>query len=333
MTDAATGGLSLTGLTKRFGDFVAVNDIDLEIQRGEFLTLLGPSGSGKTTLLMMIAGFLDTSAGDILLDGASIRDVPAEKRNFGMVFQGYALFPHMTARQNISYPLEVRKRSKAEITARVDEMLDLVQLTEFGHRKPGQLSGGQQQRVALARALCFSPPVLLLDEPLGALDKKLRVEVQDQLKDIHRRVGTTFIYVTHDQEEALSMSDRIVIMQEGQIEQVGTPSELYECPRTRFAAGFLGKSNFLTRDDGTYALRPGKIDIAPTGLGGGSVQLTGTIRDITYFGSVRKFKVAVEGREDLEIDADSWRAAHMLEPGQQVDLSWTDGAAVKLQDL
>lgn len=333
MTDAATGGLSLTGLTKRFGDFVAVNDIDLEIQRGEFLTLLGPSGSGKTTLLMMIAGFLDTSAGDILLDGASIRDVPAEKRNFGMVFQGYALFPHMTARQNISYPLEVRKRSKAEITARVDEMLDLVQLTEFGHRKPGQLSGGQQQRVALARALCFSPPVLLLDEPLGALDKKLRVEVQDQLKDIHRRVGTTFIYVTHDQEEALSMSDRIVIMQEGQIEQVGTPSELYECPRTRFAAGFLGKSNFLTRDDGTYALRPEKIDIAPTGLGGGSVQLTGTIRDITYFGSVRKFKVAVEGREDLEIDADSWRAAHMLEPGQQVDLSWTDGAAVKLQDL
>ena len=332
MTPAATGGLSLTGLTKRFGDFVAVDDIDLEIQRGEFLTLLGPSGSGKTTLLMMIAGFLDTSAGDILLDGTSIRGVPAEKRNFGMVFQGYALFPHMTARQNISYPLEVRKRPKAEINARVDEMLELVQLSDFGHRKPGQLSGGQQQRVALARALCFAPPVLLLDEPLGALDKKLRVEVQGQLKDIHRRVGTTFIYVTHDQEEALSMSDRIVIMQEGRIEQVGTPSELYERPRTRFAAGFLGKSNFLTLGDGTYALRPEKIDIAPAGAGGDNVQLAGTIRDITYFGSVRKFKVAVEGREDLEVDADSWRAAHELQSGQQVDLSWTDAAAVKLQD-
>ena len=333
MTDTATGGLSLTGLTKRFGDFVAVDDVQLEIRRGEFLTLLGPSGSGKTTLLMMIAGFLDTSAGDILLDGASIRDVPAEKRNFGMVFQGYALFPHMTARQNISYPLEVRKRPKAEIAARVDEMLDLVQLSEFGHRKPGQLSGGQQQRVALARALCFSPPVLLLDEPLGALDKKLRVEVQDQLKDIHRRVGTTFIYVTHDQEEALSMSDRIVIMQEGRIEQVGTPSELYEHPRTRFAAGFLGKSNFLALDDGTYALRPEKIDIAPAGQGNGGAQLTGTIRDITYFGSIRKFKVAVEGRDDLEVDADSWRTTHALEAGQQVELSWSDGAAVKLQDM
>jgi ABC-type Fe3+/spermidine/putrescine transport system ATPase subunit len=329
---AETGGLTLTGLTKRFGSFTAVDGVDLEIRRGEFLTLLGPSGSGKTTLLMMLAGFLDVTGGDILLDGASIRAVPAEKRNFGMVFQGYALFPHMTARQNIAYPLDVRRRPKAEIVARVDEMLDLVQLSEFGHRKPAELSGGQQQRVALARALCFAPPVLLLDEPLGALDKKLRVEVQDQLKDIHRRVGTTFIYVTHDQEEALSMSDRIVIMQDGRIEQVGTPDELYERPRTRFAAGFLGKSNFLVLDDGTYALRPEKIDIAPAGQANGAVRMSGTVRDVTYFGAMRKYMVAVDGRDDLEVDADAWRNPHSLEAGQDVDLSWTDAAAVKLGD-
>ncbi|UXX83063.1 ABC transporter ATP-binding protein [Roseovarius pelagicus] len=332
MTQAASGGLTLQGLTKRFGSFTAVENVDLDIQRGEFLTLLGPSGSGKTTLLMMIAGFLDITEGDILLDGGSIRTLPAEKRNFGMVFQGYALFPHMTVRQNIGYALDVRKRPRAEIEARVDEMLDLVQLTEFGHRKPGQLSGGQQQRVALARALAFAPPVLLLDEPLGALDKKLRVEVQDQLKDIHRRVGTTFVYVTHDQEEALSMSDRIVIMQQGRIEQVGTPNELYEHPRTRFAAGFLGKSNFLSMGDGAYALRPEKIDIAPTGQLDSHKQLSGTIRSITYFGAMQKFMVTVENRDDIEVDVDSWRNRHALSVGQSVDLGWVDTAAVKLED-
>ena len=332
MSDTATGGLSLTGLTKRFGPFTAVDDINLEIRRGEFLTLLGPSGSGKTTLLMMIAGFLDITEGDILLDGASIAGVPADKRNFGMVFQGYALFPHMTVRQNVGYALDVRGRPRAETEARVDEMLELVQLQQFGHRKPGQLSGGQQQRVALARALCFAPPVLLLDEPLGALDKKLRVEVQDQLKDIHRRVGTTFIYVTHDQEEALSMSDRIVIMQDGRIEQVGGPSDLYERPRTRFAAGFLGKSNFLVLADGTYALRPEKIDIAPAGGMNGAARLTGTIRDITYFGAMQKYMVSVEGRDDIEVDVDVWRSPHAFEQGQPVDLGWTDNAAVKLEE-
>ena len=236
MADLAnTGSLQIRDVSKMFGTFRAVDGVTLDIERGEFLTLLGPSGSGKTTLLMMIAGFLDITQGDIALDGASIADVPAEKRNFGMVFQGYALFPHMSVRDNIGYALSVRKRSASEIKARVDEMLDLVQLQEFADRKPTQLSGGQQQRVALARALCFAPPVLLLDEPLGALDKKLRVEVQEQLKDIHRRVGTTFIYVTHDQEEALSMSDRIVIMRDGAIEQVGTPVELYERPATKFS--------------------------------------------------------------------------------------------------
>ncbi len=192
-----SGGLTLSRLVKRYGAFEAVSGIDLEIRRGEFLTLLGPSGSGKTTLLMMIAGFQEATSGDILLDGTSITTTPAEKRNFGMVFQGYALFPHMSVADNVGYALSVRGRPKPEITAKVAEMLDLVQLQGLQHRLPSELSGGQQQRVALARALVFSPPVLLLDEPLGALDRKLRIEVQAQLKDLHRRVGTTFVYVTH----------------------------------------------------------------------------------------------------------------------------------------
>ncbi|WP_394689518.1 ABC transporter ATP-binding protein [Hoeflea sp.] len=332
--DAAqtAGDLRLSGLSKSFGDFEAVKAVDLDIRKGEFLTLLGPSGSGKTTLLMMMAGFIDATAGDILLSGASIARVPAEKRNFGMVFQGYALFPHMTVRQNMAYPLEIRKRPRAEIEARVTEMLELVQLEAFGHRKPDQLSGGQKQRVALARALAFAPPVLLLDEPLGALDKKLRLEVQEQLKDIHRRVGTTFIFVTHDQEEALSMSDRIVIMQNGEIEQVGTPRELYEKPATRFAAGFLGKSNFLHRDSGLYALRPEKIDLAAAGQAGDARQMSGTVRSVTYFGSTLKYIVNVEGEDDIEVDSDVWRNEQEFAEGQRVDLSWRQEAMVKLRN-
>lgn len=328
---AASGGLELRRVTKRFGDFTAADGVDLDIRRGEFLTLLGPSGSGKTTLLMMIAGFQDITEGDILLDGRSIAGVPPDKRGFGMVFQGYALFPHMTVRQNIAYPLDVRGRPKAEIAQRVDEMLDLVQLREFDRRLPGQLSGGQQQRVALARALCFSPPVLLLDEPLGALDRKLRVEVQGQLKDIHSRIGTTFVYVTHDQEEALSMSDRIAILRDGRIEQVGTPQELYQKPRTAFAASFLGKSNFLRKDGTLYALRPEKIDIAPRGAGAGSNIVQGTVRGVAYFGSVIKYDVAVPGMEVIEVDADAWRSGEALAEGAEVDLSWSDAAVVGLE--
>lgn len=324
------GNLNIRDLSKKFGDFLAVDKVNLKIEKGEFLTLLGPSGSGKTTLLMMIAGFLDITAGDIDLDGASIANIPAEKRNFGMVFQGYALFPHMTVRENIGYALSVRKRPASEIKARVDEMLDLVQLQDFADRKPGQLSGGQQQRVALARALSFAPPVLLLDEPLGALDKKLRVEVQDQLKDIHDRIGTTFIYVTHDQEEALSMSDRIVIMRDGRTEQVGTPLELYEKPESRFVASFLGKSNFLEQPDGLYALRPEKIDICAAGTGAGPARLTGTVRSITYFGSMLRVMVDIAGGTEVEVDVDSWRINTPLSKGQKVDLTWSDAASVKL---
>ena len=325
-------GLELDRLSKLYGPVKAVDDVTLSIQPGEFLTLLGPSGSGKTTLLMMIAGFQDVSSGDIRIEGKSIAAIPPEKRNFGMVFQGYALFPHMSVRKNISYPLEIRKRGKAEITARVDEMLDLVQLTGLADRMPKQLSGGQQQRVALARALCFSPQVLLLDEPLGALDRKLRVDVQEQLKAIHRRVGTTFIYVTHDQEEALTMSDRIVIMNHGKVVQVGSPVDLYERPRTAFAASFLGKSNFLRHGGKTFAVRPEKIDIAPAGMPQADATLKGHVRSITYMGSALKIAVAVEGMDDIEVQLDAWRAPHRFEEGQPVGLSWTEGAAVEVDD-
>ncbi len=327
---ANTGSLQIRDVSKMFGTFQAVDGVTLDIEKGEFLTLLGPSGSGKTTLLMMIAGFLDITNGDIALDGSSITDVPAEKRNFGMVFQGYALFPHMSVRDNIGYALSVRKRPAPEIKARVDEMLDLVQLQEFADRKPTQLSGGQQQRVALARALCFAPPVLLLDEPLGALDKKLRVEVQEQLKDIHRRVGTTFIYVTHDQEEALSMSDRIVIMRDGAIEQVGTPKELYERPATKFAASFLGKSNFIRQGGKTFALRPEKIDLRTDH--GGDARASGSIRSITYFGSMQRIIVDTEQGDEIEVDIDVWRNQEILSEGAAVDLLWQDAAAVELKD-
>jgi putative spermidine/putrescine transport system ATP-binding protein len=327
-----SGSLHLTSLSKRYGAFTAVDNVTLQIEKGEFLTLLGPSGSGKTTLLMMIAGFQDISQGDILLGGVSIAQTPAEKRNFGMVFQGYALFPHMTVHDNIAYPLSVRRRPKAEIDARVAEMLDLVRLNGFAKRLPKELSGGQQQRVALARALCFAPPVLLLDEPLGALDKKLRVEVQAQLKEIHRRVGTTFVYVTHDQEEALSMSDRIVIMQNGRIEQVGTPAELYQTPKTAFAASFLGKSNFLHRDGAVYALRPEKIDLAPQGQGTGANTVSGVVLSVTYFGAVLKYQVEVPGMDPIEVDVDAWRSGQVLPAGARVDLMWSDSAAVRLSD-
>ena len=331
MTDPTQiSSLQIRNVFKFFGDFRAVNDISLDIRNGEFLTLLGPSGSGKTTLLMMAAGFLDISEGEIALDGVSIANVPAEKRNFGMVFQGYALFPHMSVRDNIGYALSVRKRRADEIRNRVDEMLELVQLQEFADRKPGQLSGGQQQRVALARALCFAPPVLLLDEPLGALDKKLRVEVQEQLKDIHRRVGTTFIYVTHDQEEALSMSDRIVIMRDGAIEQVGTPKALYERPINSFTASFLGKSNFIRQNGKTFALRPEKIDLR-AGNGDAEARMSGAIRSITYFGSMQRIIVDTYDGTEIEVDIDVWRNPSDLAEGDRVDLLWNETAAVELQ--
>lgn len=333
MTRAPSGvGLAINSVTKRFGDVTAVDGVSLDIRPGEFLTLLGPSGSGKTTLLMMIAGFQDITDGDILVGGTSVAGMAPEKREFGMVFQGYALFPHMTVARNISYPLDVRRWERARSRSRVSEMLDLVQLKGFEERYPRQLSGGQQQRVALARALSFSPKVLLLDEPLGALDRKLRVDVQEQLKAIHRQVGTTFIYVTHDQEEALTMSDRIVILNQGRIVQMGTPSELYEHPNSRFAASFLGKSNFITRQGRVYALRPEKIDVHSKGKGRGGNAVTGRIETVTYMGSQIKLTVAASGQEDLEVHVDAWRNRMAFMEGQEVDLSWSREAAVAVED-
>ena len=332
MTHASSGtGVSFDRVTKRYGKLTAVEDVSLDIKGGEFLTLLGPSGSGKTTLLMMLAGFQDITEGDIRVGGQSIAATPPEKRNFGMVFQGYALFPHMSVRGNIAYPLEIRRMPQAAIAARVSEMLDLVQLQGFAGRYPQQLSGGQQQRVALARALSFEPRVLLLDEPLGALDRKLRADVQDQLKDIHNRVGTTFVYVTHDQEEALTMSDRIAIMNRGRLVQVGKPAELYERPRTAFAASFLGKSNFLTRHGRTYALRPEKIDIAPAGHGGGQNRHAGTIHGITYMGAMLKLNVDVPGLGAIEVHVPAWRNAGQFSESQAVDISWSNDAQVEVE--
>jgi len=237
--------LSVRNLSKHYGATRAVDDVSLDIPRGQFVTLLGPSGSGKTTILMAIAGFVQPTAGEILVDRAPITQLPPEKRNFGMVFQGYALFPHMSVAENVAFPLRVRKLGRAETETRVKDALSLVQLGPLADRKPQQLSGGQQQRVALARALVNRPAVLLLDEPLGALDLKLRETMQHELKDLQKRVGITFIYVTHDQEEALTMSDRIAVMSEGRVQQVGTPEQIYNFPANHFVADFIGDTNFL----------------------------------------------------------------------------------------
>jgi len=363
----ATGnnGLRLERLSKNFGEFIAVEDVNLHIRRGEFLTILGPSGSGKTTLLMIIAGFLEATTGDIQFDGLSIMSLRPEKRNFGMVFQGYALFPHMTVRQNIAYPLEVRKGARDEIFKRVDEMLELVQLETFGDRLPRQLSGGQQQRVALARALIFDPLVLLLDEPLGALDKKLRSNVQTQLKHLHRKVGKTFVYVTHDQEEALSMSDRVVIMNHGRVVQVGSPQELYERPSTVFASKFIGKSNILRgvvnqvdgnevlyaiadkyfqqlvsnekfskNDEIILALRPEKIKIARSKVASNEVNiLVGRIIDITYFGSTILVNVETDSVGEFIVEVQAWNNQETLEEGQNISLTWSPDAAFTVKDI
>ena len=236
-----------TGVQKTYdGEQLVVRALDLDIQRGEFLSLLGPSGSGKTTTLMMLAGFESPTAGDILLDGKQITRTPPHKRNFGMVFQNYALFPHLTVGENVAYPLTVRKVPKAEQAERVKKALDMVRLTGMADRLPARLSGGQQQRVALARALVFNPQLVLMDEPLGALDKQLREHMQIELKELHRQLGVTFVYVTHDQGEALTMSDRVAVFNEGVIQQLADVESLYETPSNRFVAGFVGDSTVLS---------------------------------------------------------------------------------------
>ena len=237
--------LELDGVSRHFGDFVAVAETDLQIAHGEFLTLLGPSGSGKSTTLYMIAGFDSPTSGDIRIDGNSVLGLTPNRRNVGMVFQRYSLFPHMTVRENVGFPLSVRKYPKSDIQDRVNRTLKLVQLEEFAHRKPSELSGGQQQRVALARALSYEPRLLLMDEPLSALDRKLREDLQQEIRSLHDRIDTTIVYVTHDQEEALRLSDRIAVFNHGHIVQIGTGEDLYHRPQDSFVASFIGASTFL----------------------------------------------------------------------------------------
>ena len=238
------------------GEILVVKDLNLEVARGEFLTMLGPSGSGKTTVLMMLAGFEPATHGEIYLDGQPINNVAPHKRGIGMVFQNYALFPHMTVFENLAFPLQVRHMAKAEIEAKVQRALDMVRLGAFGNRRPGQLSGGQQQRVAVARALVFEPTLVLMDEPLGALDKNLREEMQYEIKHIHEHLGVTMVYVTHDQSEALTMSNRIAVFEDGVIQQLASPDELYERPQNAFVAQFIGENNKL---DGQVSANDGQI--------------------------------------------------------------------------
>lgn len=349
--------LSVRNAVKRYGQVHALDHVDLDVADGEFLTLLGPSGSGKTTLLSAIAGFIRPDEGSIHLRDREITAAPPEQRDFGMVFQGYALFPTMTVRDNVAFPLKVRRRPADEIAARVTECLALVQMEQYADRMPQQLSGGQQQRVALARALSFKPQVLLLDEPLSALDKKLRADLQTELKDLHRRVGLTFIYVTHDQDEALSMSDQVAIMRDGRLAQFGSPENLYEKPRTRFVADFLGKSNFLhgravERREGGFAyecggvrliqaqaggspapgepvaiaLRPEKIEVGSDVKPATANLLEGTIADCTYLGT--DFRLTVEadglppGERNMLVTVPAWRCHLVPEPGRRVFLGW-----------
>ncbi len=243
--EAGGGRISVHGAVKRYGSFEALRGVDLEIKPGEFLTLLGPSGSGKTTLLNAIAGFEMLDQGDIKLDDRSLGNQPPHDRNFGMVFQSYALFPHLTVLENVAYPLRVRGLRKAERLERALHYLEVVELVDFRHRLPAELSGGQQQRVSVARAIAYEPKVLLMDEPLGALDRRLRQSLQYSIKALHREISATIICVTHDQDEALSMSDRIAVMNEGRIEQIGLPEDIYQHPQTRFVSSFLGETNFL----------------------------------------------------------------------------------------
>jgi putative spermidine/putrescine transport system ATP-binding protein len=316
----------LSNLTKSYGEVVAVAGIDLEILQGEFFTMLGPSGSGKTTTLRMIAGFEDPSSGTIELAGEDVGGVPPYDRAVNTVFQDYALFPHMTVGENVSYGLKVARVGKAERAQRRDEALEMVRLPGYADRKPGELSGGQRQRVALARAIVNRPKVLLLDEPLGALDLKLREEMQSELKTIQGEVGITFVYVTHDQDEALTMSDRIAVFNNGRIEQVSSPLELYEHPANEFVAGFVGVSNLLERDGERVTVRPEKIELLEPGERADGLHTeSGRIVDISYAGSITRFTVQLESGEKLQVvrqNVESASSGALRKQGTEVQVGW-----------
>jgi putative spermidine/putrescine transport system ATP-binding protein len=329
---ARTADVRIAGLRKTYGSVVAVDSVDLEIGRGEFFTMLGPSGSGKTTTLRMIAGFERPDAGSIELGGVDVSGLPPFDRDVNTVFQDYALFPHMNVQQNVEYGLRVKKVPKAERRLKAEDALRMVRLEGYGERKPAQLSGGQRQRVALARAIVNTPRALLLDEPLGALDLKLRQELQLELKQIQQELGMTFVYVTHDQEEALTMSDRIAVFNQGRIEQVGTPAEMYEHPATTFVAGFIGTSNILTRDGRTFTVRPEKIRLS---TGEGAQGEPGTITAAVYLGPVTKFIVALDGGGELTVVQQNLETSsedvHEME-GKRVRLGWSPDVEFVIQE-
>lgn len=342
--------VTFTGVQKTYdGHTLVVRDLNLEIQKGEFLSLLGPSGSGKTTTLMMLAGFESPTSGEIALNGVPITRTPPHKRNFGMVFQNYALFPHMTVADNIAYPLTVRKLDKNDIDTKVKRALDMVQMGHMGQRYPSQMSGGQQQRVALARALVFDPQLVLMDEPLGALDKQLREHMQIELKALHRSLGVTFVYVTHDQSEALTMSDRVAVFNEGVIQQIDAVDRLYETPANRFVAGFVGDNSVLDARviqnngdtaevqlaDGTHlhgvnvnhaqvgdtvqcSVRPERIAVVDAAHTGGN-RVSAIINDVIYFGDHLRLRCQMPEQPEMSVKVPLQHLGHM-QAGQTVHL-------------
>jgi len=335
MPNANPPAIRFVDVKRFFGDVHAVDGVSLDIQDGEFFTMLGPSGSGKTTCLRLIAGFERPNAGQILLHGQDVSNLPPYERDVNTVFQDYALFPHMTVGDNIAYGLMIRKVAAEERRQRVEAMLEMVRLPGIANRKPSQLSGGQRQRVALARALINQPRVLLLDEPLGALDLKLRQQMQIELKTIQKRVGITFIFVTHDQEEALTMSDRIAVFNQGKIEQIGTPAEVYEHPATAFVAGFVGVSNLIqgeaarkiTGSEAVFSIRPEKIHLAEpeTPVPANSFGADGRIREVIYLGINTRYVVELDGGGELMVIQQNLNATSMdvlAARGQRVRLVW-----------
>ncbi len=358
----SVGQITLTSLTKQFGDTVAVDDVSLQIEGGEFFSLLGPSGCGKTTTLNIIGGFVYPTTGDVRINGEIMAEMPPYRRPVNTVFQNYALFPHKTVAQNIAFGLQMKKTAKSEISDAVERSLDLIQLPGYGDRKPSELSGGERQRVALARALINEPTILLLDEPLSALDLKLRKQMQLELKALQRKVGITFVYVTHDQGEALALSDRIAVMNNGKILQVGTPSAIYDSPQNRFVADFIGTSNFLegtviseneialttklplkivsaTKNNlplntpVTVAIRPERFDLRTTPLADVPNFLHGVIQDESYLGTTLQYTVQTDYPTALIAHQQNTGAkdTHRFQRGDIVYLQWTPENAIVLK--
>ncbi|RWR26942.1 ABC transporter ATP-binding protein [Sinirhodobacter populi] len=359
MTERDQYMIELQDVSKHFGQFHALRTTSLTVRKGEFLTLLGPSGSGKSTLLNLISGAYSASSGKILLNGADITNAPPRKREIGMVFQNYALMPHMTAYDNVAYPLKIRGVPRSEIRARVMDALRRVGLAGFEHRKPKQLSGGQQQRVGIARCIVYSPSIIMMDEPLGALDKNMREQMQDEIKTLHREIGTTFIYVTHDQEEALNMSDRICLMNNGGIEQLGTPDDLYFRPVNEFAARFIGESNLITgraqeggalRTESGYSLalpaseklvpgkdyqvmlRPERIRVLAPGQQAVPASASGQVSSVSFIGSMTTLGIRLPEGPELKLKTTSLPSGSRLQIGDAVALRWESEDFVVLHD-